>query len=212
MNSQFTPPNLAMSNVQVRWWHSIRWRFALVSILIALLATALLAVIMLVAINYYYGIDLRQRVTAIANTTAQRIGVSYAQNGSLPNAVTTVLPNTPSQNTQNSDYLLLVFNTTTRPPQLIYPHFGTVRRGANFATLLLAITDPSVRRGDFTKIINAVTSARNGVTIVDDIGTRSPGASPRPFVVQPIFAQAPRREARSPSSHRTMPSSRNTAK
>ena len=122
MISQFTPPNLAMSKVRVRWWQSIRWRFALVSILIALLATALLAVIMLVAINYYYGIDLRQRLTAIAETTTQRIGVSYTQNGSLPKAVNTVLPNTPSQNTQNSDYLLLVFNTTTRPPQLIYPH------------------------------------------------------------------------------------------
>ena len=187
MNSQYTPPNLSISKVRVRWWQSIRWRFALVSIMIALLATALLAVIMLVAINYYYGIDLRQRLTGIADTSAQRIGVSYAQNGSLPKAVNTVLPNTPSQNSQNSDYLLIVFNTTTRPPQLIYPRFGIARRGANFAALLLAITDPSVQKGDFTKIINAVTNARNGVTTIDDIDTRSPGASPRPFVVQPIF-------------------------
>jgi len=187
MISQYTPPNLSISKVRVRWWQSIRWRFALVSIIIALLATALLAVIMLVAINYYYGIDLRQRLTGIADTSAQRIGVSYAQNGSLPKAVNTVLPNTPSQNSQNLDYLLIVFNTTTRPPQLIYPRFGIARRGANFAALLLAITDPSVQKGDFTKIINAVTNARNGVTTIDDIDTRSPGASPRPFVVQPIF-------------------------
>jgi len=156
--------------------------------MIALLSTALLAVIMLIAINYYYGIDLRQRLTAIADTSAQRIGESYAQDGSLPKAVNTVLPNTPSQNTQNSDYLLIIFNTTSRPPQLIYPRFGVARRGANFAALLLAITDPSVQSGDFAKIINAVTNARNGVTTVDDIGTKSPGASPRPFVVQPIYA------------------------
>ncbi len=187
MISQYTPPNLSMSKVRVRWWQSIRWRFALVSIMIALLSTALLAVIMLIAINYYYGIDLRQRLTAIADTSAQRIGESYAQYGSLPKAVNTVLPNTPSQNTQNSDYLLIIFNTTSRPPQLIYPRFGVARRGANFAALLLAITDPSVQSGDFAKIINAVTNARNGVTTVDDIGTKSPGASPRPFVVQPIY-------------------------
>ncbi|HXZ03885.1 MAG TPA: HAMP domain-containing sensor histidine kinase [Ktedonobacteraceae bacterium] len=187
MINQFTPPGLTISKVRVHWWQSIRWRFALVSIMIALLATALLAVIMLVAINYYYGIDLRQRLTVIADTTAQRIGVSYAQNGSLPMAVNTVLPNSPSQNSQNSEYLLLIFDTTNRSPQLIYPRFGIARRGANFAALLLALTDPSVQKGDFTKIINAITNARNGIPTVDDIGTRSPGASPRPFVVQPIF-------------------------
>jgi signal transduction histidine kinase len=187
MISQYTPPNLSMPTGRVRWWQSIRWRFALVSIMIALLATALLAVIMLIAINYYYGIDLRQRLTAIADTSAQRIGISYAQYSSLPKAVNIVLPNTPSQGTQNSDYLQIIFDTTSRPPQLIYPRFGIARRGANFAALLLAITDPSVQRGDFAKINNAVTNARNGVTTVDDIGTRSPGASPRPFVVQPIY-------------------------
>jgi signal transduction histidine kinase len=186
MISQFTPPNEKVSNIRVHWWQSIRWRFALVSIMIALLATVLLAVIMLVAINYYYGVDLRQRLTDIAGNTAQQIGVSYAQNGSLSKAVITVLPNTPSQNSQNSEYLLLIFNTANRPPQLIYPR-NVARRGTNFAALLLAITDPSVQKGDFTRIIKAVTNARNGVTTVDDIGTRGPGASPRPFVAQPIF-------------------------
>ncbi len=172
--------------MRVRWWQSIRWRFALVSIMIALLATALLAVIMLIAINYYYGVDLRQRLTTIADNTAQRIGVSYAQNGSIAIAVNHMLPNTPSQNSQNSDYLLLIFNTN-RSPRLIYPHFGIARPGTGFAALLLAITDPSVQKGDFTKIIRAVTNAHKGVTTVDDIGTRGTGASPRPFVVQPIF-------------------------
>ena len=186
MMSQYTPPNLSLPTVRVRWWQSIRWRFALVSIMIALLATALLAVIMLVAINYYYGVDLRQRLTVIADTTAQRIGVNYAQYGSLPKAVNTVLPNTPTQNSQNSDYLVIILNTTTRPPQLIYPRLGVPRRGANFAALLLAITDPSVQKGDYAKIITAITNARNGVPTVDDIGTRSPGSAPRPFVVQPI--------------------------
>ena len=120
MISQFTPPNLAMSTVRVRWWQSIRWRFALVSMLLVLLATALLAASMIVAINYYYGVDLSQRLTNVADNTAQRIGVSYAQNNSLTAAVTSVLPATPSQNAQNQGYLLLVINMT-RPLRLIYP-------------------------------------------------------------------------------------------
>ena len=120
MINQYTPPNLATSNKRVRWWQSIRWRFALVSMLLVLLATALLAASMIVAINYYYGVDLSQRLTNVADNTAQRIGVSYAQNNSLTAAVNSVLPASPSQNAQNQEYLLLVINMT-RPLRLIYP-------------------------------------------------------------------------------------------
>ncbi len=145
MISQFTPPKLAMSNVRVRWWQSIRWRFALVSMLLVLLATALLAVSMITAINYYYGMDLSQRLTNIADNTAQRIGVSYTQNGSLTVAVNNVLPATPSQNAQNQDYLLLVININ-RPFRLIYPSYGKINPGPGFTGLLLALADPSVQK------------------------------------------------------------------
>src|SRR6267154_707479 len=118
MISQFTPPNSKGINMRVRWWQSIRWRFALISMSIALLATVLMAVSVIAAINYYYGVDLSQRLTNIADNTAQRIGVSYAQNGSLTTAVNSVLPSTPSQNAQNQDYLLLVINMN-RPLRLI---------------------------------------------------------------------------------------------
>src|SRR5205823_14457953 len=98
MINQYTPPNLATSNKRVRWWQSIRWRFALVSMLLVLLATALLAVSMITAINYYYGMYLSQRLTNIADNTAQRIGVSYTQNGSLTLAVNNELPANPTYN------------------------------------------------------------------------------------------------------------------
>jgi signal transduction histidine kinase len=187
MISQITPPDSNETYRQVRWWQSIRWRLALGSMLVALLATALLAVIVIAAINYYYGVDLRQRLTNIADNTAQRIGVSYAQSGNLTTAVNSVLPNTPSQNSQNSDNLLLIFNMNRLNPRLIYPRFGIARPGTGFAALLLAIADPSVQKGDGARISRAVVDARSGVTTVDEIGTRGPGASPRPFVVQPIF-------------------------
>ncbi len=186
--SQITPPDSKETHRQVRWWQSIRWRLALGSMLVALLATALLAVIVIAAINYYYGVDLRQRLTNIADNTAQRIGVSYAQSGSLTASVNSVLPNTPSHNFQNSDYLLLIFNMNRPGPRLIYPRFGIAHPGTGFAALLLAIADPSVQKGDFTTISRAVVDARRfGHTTIDEIGTRGPGASPHPFVVQPIF-------------------------
>jgi len=155
--------------------------------LLVLLATALLAVSMITAINYYYGMDLSQRLTNIADNTAQRIGVSYTQNGSLTVAVNNVLPATPSQNAQNQDYLLLVININ-RPFRLIYPSYGKINPGPGFTGLLLALADPSVQKGDFARISKAVTDARRyGRETVVDIGSNTPGSTPRPAVVQPIF-------------------------
>jgi signal transduction histidine kinase len=189
MISQFTPPDSNDTHRPVRWWQSIRWRLALGSMLVALLATALLAMIMTAAINYYYGVDLRQRLTNIAENTAQRIGVTYSQSGSLAAAVNTVLPSTPSQNTQNQDYLLLILNMNqNRPPRLIYPRFGNGQLGTVFTELLIAIADPAVQKGDFARISRAVVDARrNGHPTLNEIGTSGPGAAPRLFVVQPIF-------------------------
>jgi signal transduction histidine kinase len=187
MMNQVTPPNLSLPKARVRWWQSIRWRFALVSMLLVLLATALLAVSMIVAINYYYGVDVSQRLIDIADYTAERIGVSYAQNGSLTVAVHNVLPATPSQNAQNQDYLLLVINMN-RPFRLIYPNNGSTNPGQSFTALLLAVADPSVQKGDFARISKAVTNARRyGQQTVVDIGSSTPGSPPRPAVVQPIF-------------------------
>ena len=188
MMSQYTPPNLSLPTVRVRWWQSIRWRFALVSMLLVLLATALLAVSMIAAINYYYGVDVSQRLTNIAENTAQHIGVSYEQNGSLTTAVDNVLPSTPSLNAQNQDYLLLVINLT-RPVRLIYPHYKNANTGPGFTALLLALADPSVQQGDFAKISKAVADARrNGQQTIVNIGSNTPGTTPRLAVVQPIFA------------------------
>lgn len=189
MISQVTPPNSIETHRPVRWWQSIRWRLALGSMLVALLATALLAMIMTAAINYYYGVDLRQRLTNIADNAAQRIGVTYSQSGSLIAAVNSVLPSTPSQNTQNQDYLLLILNMNpNRTPRLIYPRIGNAQLGPVFTGLLIAIADPSVQKGDFARISRAVADARrNGHTTINEIGTSGPGSTPRLFVVQPIF-------------------------
>ena len=52
--------------MRIRWWQSIRWRLALGSMLVALLATVLLTLSVILAIVYYYGVDQRQRLTSLA--------------------------------------------------------------------------------------------------------------------------------------------------
>ena len=177
--------------MRVHWWHSIRWRFALVSILVALLATTLLAITIIVAINYYYGVDLRQRLTNIADATAQRVGVTYAQSDSLFKAVNSVLPNTPVQSAQNQDNLLIILSVH-RPLQVVYPHpqhYGNLQQHPIiFTDLSVTLIDPSVQKVDYTKLSAAILKARQGTTTVDQIGTGGPGTPPRLFVAEPIFA------------------------
>src|SRR5258706_2258506 len=171
--------------MRVRWWQSIRWRLALGSMLVALIATALLTLAVIIAINYYYGADERQRLIDTANNTSQRLGVSYSQNGNLVKAVNNVLPNTAQQNAENEDNLLLIFNNN-RPAQLIYPHIGKGRPLTS--ALLVEATDPSIQQGDYTKLATAVFNARFGTMTVDHLGNSTPGTSARLFVVEPIFA------------------------
>jgi signal transduction histidine kinase len=187
MISQYTPPNLPIPNKRIHWWQSIRWRFAFVSMLLVLLATGLLAISMNAAINYYYGVDLRQRLTNIADDTAQRIGINYALNSNLTTAVNSVLPATSTQGAQNQDYLQIVLNIS-RPIQVIYPRYGSATRGPGFTALLLALADPSLQKGDFAKIAKAVTDARRfAVQTVVNLGSATPGTTPRLAVVEPIF-------------------------
>src|SRR5690242_20926799 len=107
--------------MQVPWWRSIRWRLALGSILVSLLATTLLAITVLIAVNYYYGVDLRQRLTTFASETASRLGASYAQNGNLPKAINSVLPKISGSSTPDETFLVLIFNKNR---QLLYPQFA----------------------------------------------------------------------------------------
>jgi signal transduction histidine kinase len=184
---------------RVRWWQSIRWRLALGSILVALLATTLLSTGVLIAVNYYYGVDQRQQLIQIASITAQRIGISYDENGKLATAVNNVLPDTAATGNQNSTILLMVLSSVPgtngkRTQVLLYPHFnaGTTAQsgqpGLRLAEILLAGTDPSLQRGDYAVLVKSITSAYRGTSTVGEIGKTGPGASPRTFVTQPIFA------------------------
>ncbi len=178
---------------RANWWQSIRWRLALGSMLVALLATFLLASIILFIINISYGGDQRQQLTNLAEGTAYRIGKNFTHANGLTRADALYLasqeavPGIATQNATGEEYLQLVFDTA-RPAKLIYPRGS---KGQILPTqLLVAATDPSVRSGDFAKISLAIRAAHNGKSTIDTIGAHGPGSSARPFVVEPIFADA----------------------
>ncbi|MGH2481569.1 MAG: hypothetical protein ACRDHW_18095, partial [Ktedonobacteraceae bacterium] len=172
--------------MQVPWWRSIRWRLALGSILVSLLATTLLAITVIIAVNYYYGVDVRQRLTTFATNTAERLGASYAQNGTLPKAITSVLPEISAQAMPDQEFLLLIFNHNR---QLLYPHFGAGKKplGQGVAALVLASNDPSLQSGDYARLFAANVAAGQGTTTVDQIGQAGPVGSARLFAALPIY-------------------------
>src|SRR5581483_7520137 len=177
---------------QANWWQSIRWRLALGSMLVALLATFLLASIILFIINISYGGDQRQQLTDLADGSAYRIGKNFTHTNSSTHVDALYLASQEAvplatQTTTGEEYLQLVFNAE-RPAKLVYPRGS---KGQVLPTqLLVAATDPSVRSGDFVKISLAIRVAHNGVSTSDTIGAHGPGSSARPFVVEPIFSDA----------------------
>lgn len=164
----------------------MRWRLALGSMFVALLATILLTLTVMFAIAYYYGVSQRARLINVANDSAQRIGMDYAQNGSIVKAAADTLPNRLIQNSQSEEYLLVILNTHSQP---VYPRMG-VRLGNErnvIVAFFRAIADPSVQRGDFARLQSAVRDGQQGITTVGEFGSSSPIAIPRPFVVEPIW-------------------------
>lgn len=170
--------------MRVHWWQSIRWRLALGSMLVALLATVLLAALMIITVTVSYGGAQRQQLTDLADNTASRIGKNFVHTANLFQASLETVPGLATRNSAGEQYLQLVYSPD-RPSKLIYP------RGNNGKVLppqlLVAATDPTLQRGDYAKIILAINSAHNGVATSGEIGSRAPGGSSRPFVVQPIF-------------------------
>lgn len=172
--------------MQVPWWRSIRWRLAIGSILVSLVATTLLAIAVLVAVNYYYSVDLRQRLTTYASDTASRLGASYAQNGDLPKAINSVLPQISDGSAPDGTFLLLIFN---RGRQLLYPHFALVKKpaGQGVAALVVAANDPSLQGGDYARLFAANVAASQGKATIDQIGQAGPVGSARLFAALPIY-------------------------
>src|SRR5437899_2263618 len=121
--------------MRIPWWHSIRWRLALGSMLVALLATLFLAVITIITITITYGGDQRQRLVDLADGTAHKIGRNYSQTPNLLLAAQETIPNLTAQN-GSEEFLQLVYDLgtpatpTTRAvaSKLIYPRLTNGQR------------------------------------------------------------------------------------
>ncbi len=130
--------------MRIRWWQSIRWRLALGSMLIVLLATTILAVAAIFAIAYYYNTEQTQNIHSSTYDEAQKIGEQYATTQATltrPSRLGTALSNAIKNNHQSvvnntflhirqgEEYQFLVLNIRGR---LVYPPLKYVNSYPNF--------------------------------------------------------------------------------
>lgn len=178
-----------------RWWSSIRWRLALGSMLLVLLATGSLALAALLAITHFYTIDQQDRLSNIASSEAHIIGESYSNTNNLRLAVTNGLPRAElrtiaTNGLLNKDYLLFVFDPTGRP---VLPTTRTLRAGTVALAFLRYFVNtsayPNARYPDLAKLRESFTLALDGNATVGEVGNGPPRLVPRPFVAQPITAE-----------------------
>jgi signal transduction histidine kinase len=166
----------------MRWWQSIRWRLALGSALVALLATMLLALTALAAIAYFYGTDQKDRMNELAAARAQQVGIEYTQLKNLRRAANIVLPTLSTRNAQDQQYLMVVFD---RRGRIVHPLLAATAQNRVIAGFLLRLVDPVQQQGDAVKLRSAISNGQQGQVTADQLGR---GWVPQPFVVRPIYA------------------------
>jgi signal transduction histidine kinase len=186
--------------MRIRWWQSIRWRLALGSVLVSLVATSLLTLAALFAIVHFYTIDQQGRLESAAASTAQMIGERYEQNDNttlpssnkLAQAAKSVYPfsaltaATGTVRIQGDDYLLFVFNHQNKP---VFPLPGKLTSKTQAQSLLRRLVNGLQRptgQNEVSHLRDAVFQAQEGTTVSGEIGTPYLGVLPRDFTVEPI--------------------------
>jgi signal transduction histidine kinase len=147
----------------------------------------LLASIILFIINISYGGNQRQELTTLANDTAYRVGKSYTETDNLYQSSLETVPGLTTQSATGEQYLQLVYGSGHNF-NLVYPR---VSKGQILPRVLIVLAaDPSLGNKDYAKILQDISAARTGQTIVDEIDPHGPGDASRPYVVVPIRADA----------------------
>lgn len=171
--------------MRMRWWQSIRWRLALGSVLLSLIATTLLALTAIFAIAYYYGVDQKSRLEALAIDKAQNIGMDFVQTKNLVKSATTLINGASGQDTQDQQQLLIVLD---RRGKLIFPRFSPADTRNAVMIYLLRLSNPTFQNGDLSKLGQAVQKGLSGTSTVDEFSKPGPLGIHQPFVVYPIYA------------------------
>ena len=176
----------------MHWWQSIRWRLALGSMLVALLATGLLALSAILAITYYYNVDAKTQLTSLTAHDAQLLGDNYTTSpgGSrvrLIRAATQAFSRSISSTgiivtPQGEQYVVLVINSGN---QFVYPVYKSTVTDALRATLVAALRSHG-SNGDLALLHQALIAGHQGKATLGEIGTSNLAKS-RPIMVEPIF-------------------------
>ncbi len=176
--------------MRMRWWQSIRWRLALGSMLVALLATTILASATIFAIAYYYNGDQSTSLQNLAESNAQRIGARYSKSNHLNTATLAALGGqfVPSSNKsllrykpQGEVYQFFVLTTKER---LAFPG-SKLLNSVLLNTLYAAKHDCSSASNDIKKLCQAITQGEKNQVTTDQI-SQSHSPLSRPFTVVPI--------------------------
>ena len=198
--------------MRLRWWQSIRWRLALGSVLVVLLATTILAVSAIFASAYYYSADQSQSLRDLAYSNAQRTGELYPSTKVTPTATiphpnrlskasllavklqkafalavpasgrASIINNRVVRSQAGEEYLFLLLTPRGRA---IYPAPRYIKAAPILPLILSAVAHKcNVPTGDVQKICQAIAQAQINQSTTDQI--RSSSLLPRPFTVEPI--------------------------
>ena len=188
----------------------IRWRLALGSMLVALLAAGLLALTSIVVINYYYGNEQQSSLNSLAHDKAQSVGVLYTHNQLLlaTNSTGTSTGNTQTVsaltyfqsvresmnssskgNETDPEHLYLFFNLQKK---LIYPR--GIARGSAFVAInsvlnLSGTAHVNSNSQGQADLKLALTDALKGQSQGGVLGKQTPVTTALPFLVEPIFSE-----------------------
>ena len=183
--------------MRMHWWQSIRWRLALGSVAVVILATAIMAAAAILAIAYYYSSEQQHSLTESVQGTAQSLSENYAKGGTFASAISGTFPTRSTsrvmansgtvRDSHGDNYLFLVFNDRNR---LIFPTASQLaaHNPAIWTALLKALRRNALSGENATtgSMRAAVLQAQNGSTISGEIGPRYLGLFPRPFIAVPI--------------------------
>ena len=198
--------------MRIRWLQSIRWRLALGSAAVVLLATVFMAIAAILSIAHFYADEQANNLKALANKTATDISRSYTltTNSSTKNRFSTAVSNAFTglfqkrqattgliQNAQGDGYLFLVLSFNKRHGvYVIYPSIaqvdGRVTRFWNMLNAELKHNAPSKNARGIAKLSVAVRNAFiKGTSTSVEIDQSFLGLIPHPYAVNPIALGPP---------------------
>jgi signal transduction histidine kinase len=187
--------------MRMHWWQSIRWRLALGSVAVVILATAIMALSAIVAIAYYYGSEQQENLAESARVNAQSLSENYAKGGTFVSAINGTFPTRSTSralatsgtvhDSHGENYLFLVFNQYDR---LVFPTASQLAaHNRAIWSALIKVLRRNALNGENAStgsMRTAVLQAQKGITTRSEIGPRYLGLFPRPFIAVPIRSGA----------------------